>query len=444
MSTLDDLRATLTSHALAEDTALPGRLDSVRSRVTVVRRRRRAATVAGAVAAIAVVAAGVALPRLVTTDGVPDLAASAHVTWGGFDYALVEELQSRPGDDRLDVTIPRSDRDQVVVLVAEDLHGGSVTLGTKASQSEGGELLDRLVEDGAGAPVSVTAAAGTDVSRVPLVATVDGGTSGTRVAVAVYRRTDAMPRGVLDATGATVFRQRVGGRELLAGAFVEPGRAERTFSFRGALSDVRLADFCSVPNGGSWRNGPWVHVSIDGDGFMSGSCGAPSEDATGSSYYPDLHEVKEHSARVWISTTQGGAPTPVAGAVVGLGLYGPTDTVDVHGSTIDRVVESAGRLWQLDHVIDSEPGTHRIVATWTNPRDHFLVGYAAERTRRVTIGGTVPGGGTTDNSAGSLADARSSSVGGVVLPGGKQSFTVTWPAQYADASGAILVYRPAD
>jgi len=62
----------------------------------------------------------------------------------------------------------------------------------------------------------------------------------------------------------------------------------------------------------------------------------------------------------------------------------------------------------------------------------------------VTIGGTVPGGGSTDNSTGSLADARSSSVGGVVLPGGKQSFTVTWPAQYTGADGAILVYRPAD
>lgn len=444
MSTLHDLRATLGAHAPADDAALHHRAAAVRSRVAVVRRRRRVATAVGAVAAVAVVVAGIALPRLVVSNGRADLAAATSLATGGFRYELVKIFEMQPGKDDLRLTLPRSTRRQVVVLLAEGLDGGSVTLsevpsGEPIDDLETGTPVDRLYTDGAGVPVPASAA---DASY--LLHT-DATGPKVRVGIALYRRTEAMPEGVVDPTGATVFRREAGGRRLLAAAFIRPGQAEATLRFSGALADVRLSDFCSTPRGGTPADGPWFHVSIDGDGAVSGSCGAPQEDASlGGSFFPDSHVAADHTARVWITPTEHGDPAPVAGAVAGLGVYSPGEGVLVHGSTIDRVVESQGRVWQLADIVRSTPGERRIEATWTGLRDHLLVGYAVEGTQRVSTGGTVPGGGHVDMTAKSAAEARSSAVGGVVLPADEASFDVTWPARFADASGAILVYRPLD
>lgn len=448
MNTLDDLRTTLRAHTATGDAALLDRATSVRSRVKVVRRHRRLAAAAGAVAAVALVVAGIALPRLTTDRGEADLAAAAGVTWNGFEYSLVEEYPGKAGQDRLDLDLPRSDRGQVAVLLAEHLDGGSATLlAGSVEEPDGersdGEEVDRLVEDGAGDPVTVADFPDGVRPTMPYAVRVDGGSRRTRVGVAVYRRTDAMPKGVADPTGSTVFRQQVGARTLLAGAFAEPGRAESTIRFTSALSEVRIAEFCSAPGGESAKSGPWVNVSIDGHRFLSGTCGPAAEDASpGASYSPDSHEVAEHTAQVWISPTNGGARTPVPGAVVGIAVYGPAETVQVHGSTIDRVIEFDGRRWQLERVVDSEAGAHQIEATWIDLRDHLLVGYAVEGTRLVRTGGSVHGTGFRDGSSTSLADARHWSIVGEVLPGSDATFTVTWPATYSGASGAILVYRP--
>lgn len=450
MTGLEDLRATLISHVPVEDGALCDRLPAVRSRIVMVRRRRRATALAGVVAAVAVVAGALALPPLLT-DG-PDrgdrLTAARAVTVGGFEYRLVEVRQTRPGQDALDLVLPRSGRDQAVVLLADHLGGGTVTLARQAGEAGTGtpdptDVVDRVVADGAAAPVPVPAASGEpDGGYVLRVA---DGAPRARAAVALYRRTDVMPDGVVDPTGRTVFRRHVADRTLLGAAFVPRGGAEATVRFTGALADVRLSDFCSVPDGArSSQDRAWLHVSIDGDGYLGSSCGAPAEDATGWSSAPDDHEVREHTVRVWASRTEGGAPEAVPGAVVGVGVYGHAATVRVHGSTLDEVVEYDGRRWRLDRVIDSAPGGHRISATFGGEREPVLVGYAVQGTRRVDVGGGALAGGSRDMSADGLADARSSSLAGVLRPGSEATFTVAWPARYAEASGAVLVYRPAD
>jgi hypothetical protein len=271
---------------------------------------------------------------------------------------------------------------------------------------------------------------------------VAGAPAHARVGVASYRRTAAMPPGVVDRTGSTVFRERVGGRTLDTAAFLD-GAAEKTFTFRGSLADVRIAGYCAVPGGRADGDGPSLFVDVDGNGYVGSTCGSASEDAFGgATWQQDDHDDRLHTLRVWTATRQDGEPVAVPGAVAGAAVYTGGETVQVHGSTIDRVVEFSGRLWRLDRVVEGRPGTDRIEASWSRLSDHLLVGYAVEGTRRVSTGGTVPAGGSTDRTADSAAETHSSSLSGVVLPGSDQRFTVGWPARYADASGAILLYRP--
>jgi len=444
VNTLDDLRTTLHAHAPAADAELAGRVTSVRARVRVVRRRRRVRTAVGAVAAVAVVLAGIALPRLGDSDRRPDFAGLPDtVTVGGFGYRF-EESGGVEGDGhgRVEETMPigfdRHEQPSAVVLAAKDLDGGSATL-----LDAGGEPIERLVDDGVTAAIPLPEAEAGKATELTLQ--VEGAGSRARVEVARYRRTDVMPKGVVDPTGHTVFRQQVGGRVLLSGAFVEPGRAEQTIRFKGALADVRVDDFCSVPGHPDDADRPWVHVSIDGGDFTRGSCGPPEEDASqDGSYSPDDHEVEDHTVRVWVAPTEGGAPTPVADAVVGVAVYASGPTREAYGSTIDSVVEFGGRAWQLDSFYDSDPGAHRIEASWHTLRHDLLVGYAVQGTRRVTTGGSIQGDGFVDRTADDVADQHSSSLVGVLLPGDEASFTVTWPQKYAGAAGAILVYRPLD
>jgi hypothetical protein len=443
MNTVDDLRATLSVHAAGEDTALLDRAAAVRSRVRVVRRRRRVGSVAALAAVLAVVVAATVVPRhgdeVVRYAGMPRM-----LTSGGFEYRLAQsgELAELHRRGRFDLVAPKDGRPVVAVITAEHLGSGTATL-----IDPNGIAVARLVGSGVSAPVPVFPLE--DASDIPLTVQVSGAGPDTRVAVGGYRRTTALPKGVVDPSRSTVFRQRAAGRSLLDASFAEPGAAEATVRFTGALADVRVADFCSVPRGGSEDAGPWVHVSIDGKGFSSTTCGQPEEDASnggGGAFYADDHQVEAHTARVWTSTTEGGGPVPVPGAVVGIGVYGPAPTVQVHGSTIDKVVEHDGRLWQLDRAIESTGG-HELSTTWHELSAPLLVGYATEGTRRVSTGGSVPGSISLDGSAEDVADARASSLSGVLLPSTRsdlQSYTVRWPAKYTHASGAILVYRPLD
>ena len=439
MNTLDDLRTTLASHAPTDDAALRGRTASVHARVRVVRRRRRASVVVGSV--VAAVVAGIALPRAIGVHHAEIADVPDAVIYGGFEYRF-QDSSGVGGDgagrveEQMPIVFDPSPRRTVVVLAAQGLDGGTATV-----VDSSGQPVERLVDDGVGRPIPLPGEPG-EPTRLTLV--VDHAGPHAEVDVARYRRTSTMPDGVVDATGSTVFRQQVGGRRLDTAAFLD-GRAQTTLTFRGALADVRIAAYCTVPGGASDRRGPFFFVSVDGNGFSGGACGDPaSEDAVGDWSWQQEDHDRLHTVRVWTATAQGQAAAIVPGAVVGVAVYRAGETVDVHGSTIDRIVEFGGQTWQLDDTVESEPGNRRIVATWNGLRDHLLVGYATERTRRVTTGGSVEGGGHVDMTAESVADTHASSLSGVVLPGDRASYTVSWPARYADASGAILVYRPLD
>ena len=164
-----------------------------------------------------------------------------------------------------------------LALAAANLDGGQATL--RSDNVENRDVLDRIVRDGANPAIPVVAPRLCAGCRGPYRLTLDGGSSATRVGVAIYERTRTMPTGIVDPTGSTVFRQTVGSRHLLAAAFAKPGEAEVTIRFTGRVSDTAIDGFCSKRQLAT--QGPWfVNVSIDGGGAVSwGDCGEPTEDA---------------------------------------------------------------------------------------------------------------------------------------------------------------------
>ena len=453
MSTLDDLRATLVAHAPAGDDALLDRAGSVRARVRVVRRRRRVSAVVGAVAAVALVAVGVTVPRLVVDRGDPGLAAATTVRVDGFEYRLVRVVKSRPGDDALTVTVPRDDADQAVALLADGLGDGSATLRPKYEATSDTDVWegnpdDRIIADGANPAIPMPTHFDGSQPEMTFVLRVDGGTSQTRVGVAFYERTDRMPKGVVDPTGKTVFRQQVGSRRLLGAAFAEPGEAEATFTFDGRLDEVELGGFCSVsPLAYRGRRAPFINIAVDGDGPVSwDDCGAPAEDAGAGSYVLDDPSDGEHTMRVWTSEKASGPPQAYDGMVLGAAAYDDRDAVVVSGSRVDRVVELAGRSWKLDEdAIERSAKGSSSVSYSERTDDAVLLGYAAAGVTRIE--GEVDGGMASQDGAvmsNGTGDGPVSSVGTLLLPRDKATYTVSWRAADQGAAVAILVYRPVD
>lgn len=208
MKTVDDLRASLAAHAPAEDAGLLDRVAAVHSRVRVVRRRRRVSAAAALAAVVAVTLTATMLPRrgdeVVRYAGMP-----ATLTSGGFEYRLAQsgELDDLHRRSRFDLVAPKDGRPVVAVITAEHLGGGTATL-----IDPNGVAVARLVGSGVSAPVPVYPLEG--AADIPLAVQVSGAGPDTRVAVGGYRRTAALPKGVVDPSRSTVFRERVAARTL--------------------------------------------------------------------------------------------------------------------------------------------------------------------------------------------------------------------------------------
>jgi hypothetical protein len=452
VNTLDDLRATLAHHAPAEDTALLDRTSAVRSRVQVVRRRRRVSAVGGAVAALAIVAAGIALPRLVGDRGDSDLAAATTVTVDGFEYRLVRVVESKPGQKSLDVDVPRKDSDQVIALLADGLGGGRATLQNAYDDSEGdpweGQPGDRIVKDGANPAIPMPVYFDDASPALRFRLKVEAGTARTQVGVAFYERTDRMPKGVLAPNGTTVFRQRVGSRRLLSAAFAKPGEAEVTFSFTGRIDQTALEGLCTLRGGGGPAGPPWVNLAIDDRGPVSwGGCHDPAEDAGSGSTIMDDPSDGRHTVRVWVSEEVGGTPHVYPGMTLGGAAYDDSDAVIVNGARVDPVIEFDGRTWELDRheIARSVPNQHSLTIS-SSSDEPVLLGYAANHVARVdaTVDGAVSStdGGFSNEGSGDGGPAVAVST--VLLPGGRGTYELTWPRDDADAQVAILLYRVED
>lgn len=451
MNTLDDLRATLTIHAPTEDAALLDRTASIRSRIRVVRRRRRVSAVVGAVAAVALIAAGIALPRFVSNE--PDMAAPTTVTMAGFEYRLVRVVKTEPGQTRLNIDVPRKDADQAVMLLADGLGDGSATLQPTYERAGedpfDGAPGDRIVHDGANPAIPLPVYFDDGAATMRYVLTVERGTAETRAGVAFYERTDRMPAGVVDSTGRFVYRKQVGSRRLLEASFGEPGQSQLTFTFTGRPDRTALEGACSL-SPASYRGGqpPYVNISVDGDGsFTSGQCWDTRADLADGGAFLGGSGDGTHTVRVWASDEPGGSPGEYDGLVLGGAAYDDSSAVMINGSRVDRVVEFAGRTWRLDEDATTRSVKGELSVSYTVDSDQpVLLGSAAEHVTR--LDGSADQ--VTSNTAGSTFSSRSadpgptSSLGTVTLPGTKITYTFSWLPKDKDATVAIVVYRLED
>lgn len=290
MSTLDDLRATLDSHAddaVAHD--LGGRTASVRDRIRVARRRRRA----GAAGAVGAVAAAVAAAVLVVPDGPSAGPDPAGPTVYGIDvpteltslgYTYDYEKLVTGADGRARLTGPASDQPR---LVSWSTSGpdDAVTITERGAPSggprESGDFDDWVLID-AGEPLDV-------------VATVAEG----EPALAVYTLGETRPDGV---TGAgTTYRRSIAEGELLDAVIGEPGVAEVTLDVTATTAGVRLYDSC----GGLEGTGLWLHFRSLGDPGDSGGgvdCSSlPVDGTTGSTSSWTSTPGETISTRFWVT-----------------------------------------------------------------------------------------------------------------------------------------------
>lgn len=439
-NTLEGLRATLDDHAEIHDRAIIGRGASVRHRVQVVRRRRRTAAATGALATVLLLVAGVGLSRVALDRADSTLPAATTVTVGGFDYRLVKVVQTMPGRRSLHIGTPRGGSREAFALLAEHLDGGSATL--RSDNVENRDVVDRIVRSGANPAVPVFTPLLRAGTPGPYRLTLAGGSAQTRVGVAIYERTAAIPAGVVDHAGTTVFRRTIGSRHLLTAAFAEPGHAEVSFRFTGRVSQTALEGFCSIPEVMTGPP-PFVNVSIDGGGAVSSAgCVNRTEDAASGGFISDDPSTGSHTVRVWTSTAEGGAPHVFPRVILGGAAYDDSAAVTIDGSRVDPVVEYEGRTWRLDQsatLHHSGPG-HSLSAR-PPAGGPVLFGYTANRITRIRVSPV----GTMDDGSGTFTqpvqDAGPfSSVGEIGSAG--SSYTVSWPAKDTDAQVSILVYRP--
>lgn len=371
MNTLDDLRAQLTDDAAAvgDDGALR-RHDGVHARIRARRRTRRAAAATGAVAAVAAVA--LALP-LVTTGRTPEPPAAAmpeDVVVDDFGYALRDVHRSEPGATSLEVPLGADGtdaQDLAFALETEDLPAGArVTVSTGYDQ-----VLGEVVGGGVALPPYPL-----DGFEEDLRVEVDGAGSDTVVEVGIYERTDALPEGL--SNGEAVFRDRVGGEELVGGAFLADGEAEGSFQFTGRLSDVQFARYCDGPRDVG------VTVEVDGGLVSGGTCdGETDVDAYAGGLYgvDDGSGVATHTVRFWTSDEAAGSRVVAReGVDLGVAVYSAGPQRRVGGIDVDEVTAADGREWQLDTL----PGRSTRVAL--GDRDvPVLVGFVATERGRSTF-----------------------------------------------------------
>ncbi|TIC87640.1 hypothetical protein E8D34_08095 [Nocardioides sp. GY 10113] len=426
MNTLDDLRSQLAHDAETVAGAPdPARIGSVRRRVRAIRRRRHAALAAGTAAVVAAVALGV--PTLGGGKDAEPADDAPTVEVNGFQYRLDLAVDGEPGERTVSADLPSSDRARVVQLSATDLPDGArVTLvdpyfDTVHSQLMGGDADQP--------PVPIQA------GPVPLEIRSRGISPETVLRLSVFERVDGhLPPGI--SNGTAVFRDEIAGETLVDGGFLPEGASSMTFEVPGPISTLTFSFYCDR---GSQRTMALSVRIDDGTTLYSKCLRDPSDvDAGGGGTGVDLLDDPAGTMHtITFATTESrGSEEVVAldGTVAGLGIYRDGAREQVAGVEVDRVVEAAGRTWEL---ADAPGRTARLDLEEADaPR---LVGFVAAK-------------GQPAKQVMLATNGRLGSSTG--LPGGYGITDTIWPGRTVDlavvdgrgraAQGSVLIYRPVD
>jgi hypothetical protein len=364
-----DLRRTLDAHAHdLTDTRAHERAAAVRGRVRTVRRRRAAGVVAAAVLGVGT-ATGVTL--LPGADTAPPATAptSARAVMGqeappsleslGWTYEFTGLAADR-GEASVRMGLERSDRPRLVSWM---------------TSGEDQDVEVRL-EDGE----RWVSAAGDfeDFMWVPPgyegEVRVEAGRPG--VAVAVYEVDETqVPAGV--SRDGVVFREQAGDRSLVGARVGERGQTDVSFDFEAPEGTLSIVHTCSgLPRGYS------VHISLttgNPGGLVIGACEETFDPgASPSSSFPGGLAVPagdEPRARIWVTKGMDSEPVDPADfpdAQLGLGLYAfDRPPARVAGMEAPQVVESRGRLWQLEDVAETRGAELRVEPTGSARAPHL-------------------------------------------------------------------------
>ncbi|MCW2791010.1 MAG: hypothetical protein JWO76_108 [Nocardioides sp.] len=344
MSSIDDLRSTLERHADGvADHDLHVRPVAVRERVRAVRRRRR--SVAGGIAAVAVVAA-VATTLSIGADRsapVADRTLAGHVapvtmTSLGYTYAFAQADQ---GDGRAVLELPTSDQPRLLSWATE---GDDDRVVLRAP----GERPRVLEADDFGDFTFVPPRSG---GRFTLTGT-------GQVALAAYDLTDAAPLG--DTSDGVTFRFEVAGQRLIADAIGEPGDADVDVDLFLGAGPLPISYLCS---GGP--RGAWVHVAVDGEQAVFGrGCDDVLFDPAGGGGYtttirPD--EIGDGTVRIWVTDGEDGPTVDDPDVRLAVAAYAPARVSQrVAGAPVDDFVEHDGHLWRLAGNTVPQPGDRSV------------------------------------------------------------------------------------
>lgn len=427
MSTLNDLRATLDEHADSlHDTERYVRPVAVRQRIRAARRRRSAAVAVAAAAVVAAGAIGVAALRqpepVAPASEVLGVDVPGTVEISGFPYTVTRTVELDP--QRLRLTLDSADEERAVTLVAQGLGDNGL-----ATLYADGEPIARVQGDGdIEAPVPVYASE----LRVRFV----DAPASARAGLAVYESTGELADGVTDAAQTAVFRDTVGGDELLAGAFSEPGTSEVSVAFTAAFSDVRFSEYCHTDEPGLWLN-----VEIDDQGPISGPCREDQRDPGTSSSSFEGQLERDLVVRAYLTRGPNGPEVTSDSTVVGVAVYQQAQGASrVLGMRVPRTVEHAGRTWVLDSTISQGEDRRGPVRTVVDTEDGDqllgLVGRGATVIARWD--GLLTRGTSSYIGAGS---GSASSIAGVLLAGDRYD-VVLESEDGSDFDGVLVTYRP--
>ena len=464
MTSIDDLRASLTAHADTLD-AEPGasRVDrqaALRARIRRARNQRRAA-IAGGTAAVVLAVGGVyaaiSAPdtRHSSTPEIAGHTLERALSIDGFEYDLDQTAQSSPGSHQLTLTLPASHRDRYVRLVGTGIGQGDATLlqGTDAPRTangvttyDSGSFLDRIATDSAvDAPVSVPA------DKTTLTVRLRDASSTAVVGLAVYDQSTVMPAGV--SAGDMAFPQTVGDERLVAATIGKVGERSVSITFQGPVRHPDLESLCT-----SVTKHIFGHVTETGTkGWSGGDCSEPDpvfdtnlgvfhgEGVPDAGYGPGTHTLTltamHHTSH--IRTDSPLAEGEAADLRLALGLYDdPSPVRKVDGMEWSERMLDGGRLWQLDEVrpyreglrVDATEGTVMLGLSHTGKTSDYCLS------------------ATGDNGDVLTFDCDSSNVGGAsgswgqtLMPGTTYSLrTSRWDDGHAAGTGLghVLVYRP--
>lgn len=377
MNTLQDLRATLDQHASGvHDDLATSRVAAVAGRARVVRRRRAAGV--GAAAVLALITAGVlsALPgqRDVAPAQAPDSFNSL-----GWSYRLADTV--RTDDDRVGTELEQSDLPRLVSWsTAGDDQRVVVRFNNETWTSQSADFADFVwLPPNFGGEVTVSGDAGLTMTTYELDESVS-------------------PAGV--GTGPELFREDVAGLDLVGAAVGEPGQAELVVPVDAQPgATIEIAYACQqLPKG--YRI---VVGVVGGPEFLSSnSCFGTAFDPGGSLNIGLPAPWREDAALEMRVTRRG---TPIADGVLpdlelGLGAYAPSaEVVVAAGHDFPRVIEHAGKVWQVDHVVEGAgaqlprltvPGDGQYVVTnWVaaSPQTPFVVSIDGSTDGQVLMSG---------------------------------------------------------